>query len=627
MGKAMDNETLSELIGLIYDVASDADLWPRLLEILAQEFEPLLAEEAQEQALTGDPKRIHSQDGLDPFALSPSKGEPGALDSLEQKEIPSSQSALISLLRSHVTRALTLNRRIFEAREERKTVEDLLERLPMGMMIVDSESHVLAYNQKLDQIVSGGIGISLTGSILSVSSSNDTARLRRMIHAAANGDEKEGKAINISLSDSAMPLAALVLPFKTDASPPGIGSNQALVFIAAPEIHLDISTETLMALYELTRAEARLVSALVKGRSLNSIADEFGLSKHTLRTQLKSVYEKTGTHRQAELVRQVITGPAMLATLGRKEEKDASTWSASKRLPPGGSSGRRTGETVRLPDNRLLGYAEYGVTNGSPVMFMHAICGSRLGRHPDESIVKRCGVRLIIPERPGVGLSDSRRDMTLLDWADDVEALADHLGLKRFSVLASSAGGAFGLACAYRLEERIRRVVLVGTMAPFSSIWELGGMNAPFRLLLCLGRHAPSLVGPLLGLIGFQRRPQMIYAEVSKQVDAVDHALLRDTRIRERLMEDMKENLRQGDHQLAREIALLSRDWGFELSGVRVPVELWHGELDRIVPPRMVEKLAAALPNCRLTRVRGSGHALLFHCWEKVLRAAISTGS
>ena len=76
-------------------------------------------------------------------------------------------------------------------------------------------------------------------------------------------------------------------------------------------------------------------------------------------------------------------------------------------------------------------------------------------------------IRLIVVERPGYGLSDFAPNRTLLDWPDDITQLADTLGLEQFSVMGYSGGGAYALACAHRLVNRINNVVLLSSAAPF----------------------------------------------------------------------------------------------------------------------------------------------------------------
>jgi pimeloyl-ACP methyl ester carboxylesterase len=67
-----------------------------------------------------------------------------------------------------------------------------------------------------------------------------------------------------------------------------------------------------------------------------------------------------------------------------------------------------TDQHVRLRDGRRLGYAEYGAADGKPVFFFHGMPGSRLFCHPDGSIPRALGMRIIAPDRPGIGLSDDK---------------------------------------------------------------------------------------------------------------------------------------------------------------------------------------------------------------------------
>ena len=66
---------------------------------------------------------------------------------------------------------------------------------------------------------------------------------------------------------------------------------------------------------------------------------------------------------------------------------------------------------------------------------------------------------------------------------------------------------------------------------------------------------------------------------------------------------------------------MVSGRWGFDVRDITVPTQMWHGELDRIVPLKTARKMAEALQDCRLNIVPGAGHVLLFHCWREILCA------
>lgn len=111
------------------------------------------------------------------------------------------------------------------------------------------------------------------------------------------------------------PCPSGLAPLSILVTPVGHGEQNhakgVALFIAAPESPLDIAPATLEGLYGLTLAEARLVIALVSGQKLDDVAQASGTSLHTLRNHLKAVFRKTGANRQAELVKLVLTGPAV----------------------------------------------------------------------------------------------------------------------------------------------------------------------------------------------------------------------------------------------------------------------------------------------------------------------------
>src|SRR5439155_19171014 len=109
--------------------------------------------------------------------------------------------------------------------------------------------------------------------------------------------------------------------------------------------------------------------------------------------------------------------------------------------------------SIRLSDGRRLAYAEWGVSDGFPVFYFHGTPHSRLWC-PDEAATRSANVRLIAPDRPGIGLSDVKAARSYGDYPSDVVSLADALGIERFAVVGWSSGGADAGACAALLAER-----------------------------------------------------------------------------------------------------------------------------------------------------------------------------
>ena len=89
-------------------------------------------------------------------------------------------------------------------------------------------------------------------------------------------------------------------------------------------------------------------------------------------------------------------------------------------------------------------------------------------------------MRLISPDRPGIGRSERQPGRTLLDWPADVAALADELEVSRFAVMGWSAGGAYAAACAFALPERVSAVALIASVIPATGRgWRSGQPDGP----------------------------------------------------------------------------------------------------------------------------------------------------
>ena len=114
------------------------------------------------------------------------------------------------------------------------------------------------------------------------------------------------------------------------------------------------------------------------------------------------------------------------------------------------------GKTVRLPGGRSIGYDEYGKADGPAVFVFHGNPGSHLDvLYAGRAALDSLPVRLIAPDRPGIGLSDPQPHRQIRDWAADVNQLADALGIGRYAVIGGSTGGPFALACARLSPQRI----------------------------------------------------------------------------------------------------------------------------------------------------------------------------
>jgi pimeloyl-ACP methyl ester carboxylesterase len=281
------------------------------------------------------------------------------------------------------------------------------------------------------------------------------------------------------------------------------------------------------------------------------------------------------------------------------------------------------GEVFFLPDGRALGFAQFGAPDGKPLFFFHGLGASRLSRHPDESIAAALGVRLITVDRPGIGLSTPLPGRALLDWPDDVAALADGLGIEQFAVLGWSGGGAYALACAHKMPERLSAVGVVSGTAPLAETTPADYLTRQWRGVAQIVQIAPWLAR---GFAWQQQR--QVRRSLHRAVESIiarfsesDQALLADEQMRAMMLETTLELYRQGSRGFYDDMLSLSRPWRFRLENILKEVHLWHGQDDPLLTPAFGRHLAETLPNSRMTFYPNEGHFLLFTHWRDLLTA------
>lgn len=267
-------------------------------------------------------------------------------------------------------------------------------------------------------------------------------------------------------------------------------------------------------------------------------------------------------------------------------------------------------QQFRLSDGRTLGFAEFGDPHGKPVFYFHGFPGSRLEAQVAAELASQNRARIIATDRPGYGLSNFKAHRLIGDWPADVLEFANSLGLGRFTVLGISGGGPYAAACALKIPERLISVGIVSGMGPPEALRESGTMMRLNRLALFLARHTPGLMNITVAGIAssIRRRPERFVSRLTRLVSSVDREILERKEFREALCRSFREAVRLDSRGPARDLVLYARPWDFRLQDIKMPVNLWHGELDFIVPPSMGRFQQSAIPDCRATYFRQEGH-------------------
>ncbi len=289
----------------------------------------------------------------------------------------------------------------------------------------------------------------------------------------------------------------------------------------------------------------------------------------------------------------------------------------------------RLHQAVCLADGRVLGYAEYGPAAGRPLFIFHGLPGSRLAipelwpQDPDT-------VRVIAPDRPGMGMSTFQPGRRLTDWADDVRQLADALGIRRFLVAGFSGGGPHALAVAHGLPGRVIAAGCIAGAGPFSTRdarKALRHANPANRLIFAVARKAPRMLWPL-----FAQHARSMKRHPGKVVDAdararslpeADRQALTDPRLRAQIIRAASEAFRQGVKGTVYEARICAQSWGFDPAAIMPPVHLWHGDQDTNVPVGVAQHLAGQIPGSSLTIYPGEGHLIVPKHWDEIVNALL----
>jgi DNA-binding CsgD family transcriptional regulator len=222
----------------------------------------------------------------------------------------------LSAVLPHLERGVQLQRRIAVLRTERSVAQEALDLLPRGVLFVDHTGRVLALNRRAQEILRVADGLMMRDGILHAAALSENTGLHRMIadsvRTAAGAAAQTQDTLALSRLSGRRPLEVLVLPLRSRCELLGHNRARAVVFVTDPDIPLDRNEERLRQLYGLTRAEARLATALVHAGSLEEAAAAAGITGSTARGYLTRIFARTGVNRRAELVRLILIGPAQL---------------------------------------------------------------------------------------------------------------------------------------------------------------------------------------------------------------------------------------------------------------------------------------------------------------------------
>ena len=273
-----------------------------------------------------------------------------------------------------------------------------------------------------------------------------------------------------------------------------------------------------------------------------------------------------------------------------------------------------------LSDGRSLSYAQYGDPDGFTIVNAHGGLACRLDVAAAAPVAQQAGVRLISPDRPGVGGSDPQLGRTTLDWARDVKELLDQLGVDRFAVMGWSLGGQYAAAVGYELWPRVTRVAIVAGALPLSEPGAFDALPTIDRTYIRLSQRAPWVARMSFRIMRVAARwaPDLYGRLAARDLGAADGAVLRAEGF-DAFARMSQEALRQ-PAGVVEEYRAMVRPWGFAPEDLRVPVDVWAGTEDALLDSRWPPELARRIPGATL-HLRPGGHFLAHLYYREIFDA------
>ena len=286
--------------------------------------------------------------------------------------------------------------------------------------------------------------------------------------------------------------------------------------------------------------------------------------------------------------------------------------------------------TVAVRDGRRLSFAEYGNPCGAAIVWMHGTPGARR-QIPLEARAYALAndLRIIGIDRPGIGSSTPHLYPNVGGWTGDLELLLDALAIDTCRLIGLSGGGPYALAAGANLPQRVHGVGVLGGVAPTA------GPDAAEGGIIQLAVHAAPLLQvarvPLgIALTGVIRLVKPLAGTGLDLYAAVqppgDKNLLSRPEFKAMFLDDLLHGSRFQTSAPISDLVLFTREWGFSLADVTVPVRWWHGDEDHIVPFRHGQHVVDRLPDATIKTIDGESHLGGLGIAEEVITTLMELG-
>jgi DNA-binding CsgD family transcriptional regulator len=231
------------------------------------------------------------------------------------------ESSVCEILVAQLARGLEMARRMGTCEVERMLFSDVMDRLYVGVVILDHSGKIVRASSTANQFLSARDGLQIQANRLRATCNTEDkafqAAIKAALQSAANREAMATRGVSLTKRSGSRNLGVIVRPIVPSSNSPAEVNSAVAVYIRDSETNPEVEGELVRQLFDLTPAEAGVARRLTSGLSLEDAASSLAISRNTARAHLRSIFSKSGITRQTELVRLVLNSAVILGERAR----------------------------------------------------------------------------------------------------------------------------------------------------------------------------------------------------------------------------------------------------------------------------------------------------------------------
>ena len=362
--------------------------------------------------------------------------------------------------------------------------------------------------------------------------------------------------------------------------------------------------------YNFTNREQALLTSLISGLELKEIAELHNITLNTTRSHLKSIFRKTNTKSQTSLIRLFLNHESQLIDSFFKSElvKQADGFDNKDLF-------------ITLKNKKQLCYRDYGPKDGRPLIIFHNTFGSRYHIPYDyEPILEKANRRIIVPERPGYGRSDVMKNY-LPNWHDFFIEFLDQINVDQYCLLGNVYGSPIALKFASEHPNGINKLILTSPTffnhanqkSSMGDLMKGTGNLVAFSKILAVKMFK-------LWMKSMKYDPDRYVRNMIHQYSgSAEQQKIKDEKFIQRLILNYIESQKNESSSSAEDSLFCLTPLNLDFSKIELPIEIWLGDEDLLIPADTAREICAPLPNKTFNIRKGHSEDIFYHLFEEII--------